>query len=271
MEIIDAQIHIWTEEVEVVPPHRRKPFGFEEAMAEMEKAGVSGAVLHPPSWDEGSLSLAIEACQRFPDKFAVLAKFPLDEPERRGELESFVKQPGIVGLRYTFLEPHQKSWPHDGTMDWLWPEAERLGVPIAMLSGEFLPLVGEIAERHPNLKLIIDHFGIIRGVKDEAAFANTPAVAKLAKHPNIAVKMTGGPQYVASEYPFSFLSDQYKALYDAYGPKRVFWGTDITRQPCSWRECVTHVTEHQPWLPVDDLPWVMGKGIVEWLNWKRER
>ena len=65
----------------------------------------------------------------------------------------------MLGLRFTFLQPHQRTWPTDGTIDWLWPAAERAGLPIALLAGDFLPLVGQVAERHPRLKLIIDHLG----------------------------------------------------------------------------------------------------------------
>jgi hypothetical protein len=38
--------------------------------------------------------------------------------------------------------------------------------------------------------------------------------------------------------------------------------------PCSWRECITHFTEHQPWLPSADLELIMGRAIVDWLGWK---
>ena len=65
----------------------------------------------------------------------------------------------MLGLRFAFLQPHQQSWPTDGTLDWLWPAAERAGVPLALLAADFLPLVGQIAERHPGLKLIVDHSG----------------------------------------------------------------------------------------------------------------
>jgi predicted TIM-barrel fold metal-dependent hydrolase len=162
-----------------------------------------------------------------------------------------------------------KSWPTDGTMDWLWPAAERLGLPVALLAGEFLPLVGEIAERHPALRLIVDHFGVNRGNKDDAAFVTMPQVVALARHPNIAVKVTGGPQYVTDGYPFKSLQKHYRAIYDAFGPKRMFWGTDITRMPCTWRECVTHFTEHQPWLGDADRALIMGQAIADWLGWKR--
>jgi hypothetical protein len=35
-------------------------------------------------------------------------------------------------------------------------------------------------------------------------------------------------------------------LYDAFGPARWSWGTDITRMPCPWRQCVTMFTEELP-------------------------
>ena len=33
-----------------------------------------------------------------------------------------------------------------------------------------------------------------------------------------------------------------RRLYDAF-PERMFRGTDITRMPCAWRQCVTRFTE----------------------------
>jgi predicted TIM-barrel fold metal-dependent hydrolase len=95
-----------------------------------------------------------------------------------------------------------------------------------------------------------------------------PQVVALAKYPNIAVKVTGGPQYVSDGYPFKSLTPYYRAVYDAFGPKRMFWGTDITRMPCSWRECITHFSEHQTWLAAADLELIMGRAIVDWLGWK---
>ena len=51
----------------------------------------------------------------------------------------------------------------DGSLDWLWPAAERAGVPVALAAALFLPTVGQIAERHPGLKLIVDHMAVPPG------------------------------------------------------------------------------------------------------------
>jgi predicted TIM-barrel fold metal-dependent hydrolase len=110
---------------------------------------------------------------------------------------------------------------------------------------------------------------VARGHKDDAAFATLPEVLKLARHPNVAVKVTGGPQYVTDGYPFRSLTPRYKAIYDAFGPERMFWGTDITRMPCSWGECVSAFRSEQQWMPARDLELVMGASVAGWLGWTR--
>ena len=44
----------------------------------------------------------------------------------------------------------------------------------------------------------------------------------------------------------------------------MFWGTDITRMPCSWRQCVTMFTEELPWLSGRDQELVMGRAVCDW-------
>ena len=47
---------------------------------------------------------------------------------------------------------------------------ERTQVPVVLGAATFLPTVGKIAERHPGLKLIVDHMGVPRASKGELAY-----------------------------------------------------------------------------------------------------
>ena len=67
----------------------------------------------------------------------------------------------------------------------------------------------------------------------------------------------------------SMTPEEHDRLYDAFGPARWFWGTDITRMPCPWRQCVTLFTEELPWLRGWDLELVMGRALCDWIGWKR--
>jgi len=270
MKIIDAQIHIWTQTV--VPPsglHRKvSKFTAEQALKEMDEAGVDAALIHPPySWDPTSNQLAIDAAKKYPDRFAVMGQLPLDDPESRQRIHGWRNQPGMMGLRWALLYPDQQKDLHEGKLDWVWPAAEKEGIPVATMAGLFLPTFKKIAEGHPKLKLIIDHCGLLRLEKDEKAFGNLDELCSLAKLPNVAVKATGAPGYSTQAYPFRNLHDGLHRIFDAYGPDRFFWGTDITRMPCTYRQCVTLFTEELPWLKGQDLEKVMGRGLAKWIGW----
>jgi predicted TIM-barrel fold metal-dependent hydrolase len=229
----------------------------------MDEGGVDAAVIHPPGWDPDSNALAVEAARQHPDRLAILGNFPLDKPESRGLVDSLKSRPGMLGLRFALLQPHQQTWLTDGSLAWLWPAAERAGMPVALIGANFVQAMGPIAERHRGLKLIIDHFG-----RPDPAWSNLPEVLALAKHPNVALKATGAPSYSSERYPYRDIHGHIRKLYDAFGPERMFWGTDITRMPCSWRQCVTMFTEELPWLSGRDQDLVMGRAVCAWLGWK---
>ena len=86
-----------------------------------------------------------------------------------------------------------------------------------------------------------------------------------------AVKATGAPGYCSGPYPFTSMHPYLRQIYDAFGPERMFWGTDITKMPCSWRQCVTMFTEELPWLPERDKPLVMGEAVCAWWGWSQPR
>jgi predicted TIM-barrel fold metal-dependent hydrolase len=267
MRIIDAQVHLWRKGVPSTF-HRVEPYLVEDAIREMDEAGVDGAVIHPPaSWDPDSNEQAVEAVQAYPKRFIIFAYPPLDRPDSRSIVENLKQRTGMHGMRFYFNSPHNRSWPLDGRVDWLWPTAEKAGLPVALLAADWLPLVGQIAERHPGLKLIVDHMGTLRGAKGDAAFPKMHELTALAKYPNVAVKLTGGPFYAADPYPFKSLHKHYRAMYDAFGPRRLFWGTDITKMPCSWRQCIDHVLEID-WIPEADKRLIMGQGLCDWIGYK---
>jgi len=273
MLIVDAQIHLWNAGNPTTPWHRQVPaYTKADALSEMDTAGVDAAVLTPHTpWDPNANELAIEAARQHPDRFVILGHFPVDKPESRALVDTWKQRPGMLGLRFTFPPPQQSAWLTDGTVDWLWPAAERAGLPIALMAAGFLPKVEEVAQRHPNLKLILDHLGRPSGgtASQPDLWANLPEVVALARYPNVAMKATGAPSYSGHAYPFEDIYDNLHRLYDAFGPTRFFWGTDITRMPCPWRQCVTLFTEELSWLKGRELELVMGRAVCEWLGWKR--
>jgi L-fuconolactonase len=274
MLIVDAQVHIWGANTPDRPwparleAHRDIPIGHDELLREMDAAGVDRVIIVPPSWEGDRNDLALAAAGAHPTRFAVMGRLDTESPGARERVRTWLAHPGMLGLRFTFHAPMLLPPLTEGRMDWLWADAERLGIPIMVLvNHQLVHLIGHIAERHPGLKLVMDHLALTRNTYDDEAFCDLDKLLALAKRPNVAVKATALPCYTRDEYPYRGLHPHIRRVYDAYGPRRMFWGTDWSRLPCTYRQGITMFTEEIPWLTGEDQAWIMGRGVCEWLGW----
>jgi predicted TIM-barrel fold metal-dependent hydrolase len=274
MLIVDSQIHIW-QNGRMSPHHRQvDTYSIEDAVAEMKAAGVDGAVIHPPSsLGEAVNVYAEEAVRRHAEKFCILGHMDLLNPDRESIVANWRKRTGMVGFRFTFNEPHQKTWWTDGSLDWFWAACQKHDLRVGLLaSGANMAAFGNIARRYPALKMHIDHIGRGGGradLKDDAIYADLAEMLALARLPNVAVKLSGAPSTSSHAYPYTNIHGYLRQIIETFGPARCFWGTDITRMPISYRKCVTMFTEEMPWLKGRDLELVMGGAVINWLGWKR--
>jgi predicted TIM-barrel fold metal-dependent hydrolase len=99
MIIVDGQIHLW-EKGTPSAHHRQEPYLAEQAIADMDAAGVDRAPVHPALWDPDSNELAQAAVRKYPDRFAIKGWFYLDDPKGRDVVAHWKEQPGMVGLRF---------------------------------------------------------------------------------------------------------------------------------------------------------------------------
>ena len=274
MLIVDSQIHLW-QNGKMSSHHRQvDTYSIEDALAEMASAGVDCAVIHPPSSLGEAVNIYAEkAVSEHPQKFCILGHMDLLHPDRENIVAQWRKRTGMLGFRFTFSEASQKTWWTDGTLDWFWAACQKHDLRVGLLaSGANIASFGNIARRYPDLKMHIDHIGRgggRAGLKDDTIYADLADMLALAQLPNIAVKLSGAPSTSSHAYPYTNIHGYLRQIIEAFGPERCFWGTDITRMPISYRQCVTMFTEEMPWLKGRDLELVMGGAIVKWLGWQR--
>ena len=275
MLVVDSQVHIWGANTPQRPwPARAKaqrdtPVTADEVVGWMDAGGVDRAVLVPPSWEGDRNDLAIDAVRRHPHRFAIMGRLDPDAPGAREQVARWKQQPGMLGLRFTFHTPVLLQPLLDGRFDWVWSEAERHGVPIMLLIHHpHMHLIDAVARDHPRLRIVIDHLGLVNGETDDHAFRGLDRLLALSKRDNVAVKSSALPCYSSEPYPYPRLHPHLRRVYDAFGARRMFWGTDQTRSPIDYRQGIDLFTRHLPWLRGDDLEWVMGRGVCEWIGWK---
>jgi predicted TIM-barrel fold metal-dependent hydrolase len=274
--IVDSQVHLWkaqSDDWKWVPgmvPQIPDPLTIERVVPIMDEAGVDRIVVVPPSWIGERNDYALEAVRRYPTRFAVMGRFPLQRPDLAPLLHKWKEQPGMLGVRQTFLGK-SAAWVTDGSTDWFWAEAEKAGLPVMFLAPGQAKHFAVWAERHPKLTMIVDHMGLnldtLAAGKLQEAIDGT---ASLAKYPNVSVKLVTPPGWSIEPYPFRDWQPHIKRLFDAYGPQRCYWGTDMTNRGiglATYTQRITQFTEEMPFLSESDKDWIMGRGILQRLNW----
>ncbi|PKP95036.1 MAG: hypothetical protein CVT77_00045 [Alphaproteobacteria bacterium HGW-Alphaproteobacteria-16] len=266
--IVDAQIHIWAADQPGRPwpcagvdgrtaqPQRALPLTAQEALAEMDAAGVDRAILVPPSWEGDRNDLALAAAAAHPDRFAVMGRVPND----RRSLAGWHDSPGMLGARVIL--------GNEDVDHWLWAEAQAQGIPLMVAPARKLLLLARVARDYPALRLIVDHMGARVHHTGAAAFAQIDDLIAMAALPNVAVKATCLPDYSANGYPWDDVTPYLRRLFDAFGADRLFWGSDLSRLPCPYPALVCFFRDALPWLNGSERNNVMGRGIIRWLDWQ---
>ena len=252
-------------------PHRPEPLGADELIGRMDQTGIDRAVIVPPSPVGDSNDTALEAAARFPERFAVMGRFNPEAEHARERLETWLEQPGMLGIRMTFFKPIWARWLGPGIIDWFWRGCERRGIPIMALAPDLLGEIAALAERHPGLTIILDHAARRSDLRDAEAFADLDKLLALARFPNVAIKATALPCYTNEPYPFASLTPYLQRTFDAFGAHRIMWGSDLTRLPCPYAECLDHVRRELHFLTDDDRALVLGGAAETILRWPAKR
>ena len=87
-------------------PQMAEPFTIEKLVELMDQAGVGRVVVVPPSWPGESQRLHARGGQAFSRSLSVHEAHPCEErPQAAALLAERREQPGMLGVRLTFLGP----------------------------------------------------------------------------------------------------------------------------------------------------------------------
>jgi predicted TIM-barrel fold metal-dependent hydrolase len=175
---------------------------------------------------------------------------------------------------------------NEGKFDRYWALCEKHGLPLFCSTHGSASLMSKVAERHPGLTIIIDHFGVSQSPVSPARaekWDRLPGVLGLAKYPNVHVKWCGAPLMSDEDYPYNDIWPYLDQILNAFGPKRCLWASDYTRM----RWVPQTMNDHKPrneWKPYSDClnylrdttrlsqgdkEWLLGKTVRTILNWPK--
>lgn len=261
--IIDPHVHVWKHDPRFpfsedakVPPGDRSP---EMLMELMRKNNVEKTVIIQVRHYLYDNSYLASVLKQYPKTFQGVARVDPESPDAPDHLSKLTKQ-GFRGIRLSPAAGPSGDWIRGELMPPLWKRCEELKVPMTILAPiTRMPDIGKLADRYPDLTIVIDHMADCPVDKPE----ELEKLIALKRHPKLFVKISHTWQLSKQPYPWTDAQELVKRLHQAYGPKQLMWATD-------WPVCLPHATYEQtlqvvrddmPFLNAEDKSWILSKTI----------
>ena len=237
MPVIDTHVHVWplddapghrpVEGAKVRPPQTAAPV--EWLLEDMAEYDIPHCVLVQSSafgWDN---TYMVECLQRYPGRFKAIGLVDPLSPENARDLRTWMAR-GLSGFRlHPLYYPDEPSWLDAPANDALWAAAEETGAILQVhLWPRHAPALARMIERHPQVRVIVDHLGK-PDTAEAPPYNGFEPVLRLADFPLTWVKI--GDYQIASreEYPWRDTWPFVELLRQRFGAGRMLWGTGYPR------------------------------------------
>lgn len=233
--IIDTHLHVWDLDRSPyawidrdVPPFNRS-YAFDEVAPQLAENGVDAVILVQADDDDRDTDHMLEVAAERPEVIGVVAYVPLHEPARAAvRLEELLQNPYVVGIRNLTHDRADPDWVLRPDVDETLGLIEQAGLPwdhVAVLP-RHLEHVATISERHPELRIVIDH--LAKPPIGEASREPWWSLIEVAaQNPLVHAKISG--LYPGAD-PASWTVEGLRPFVDralaVFGPSRLMYGGD---------------------------------------------
>lgn len=260
--IVDASVHVWSaasarypwsplDGVEIPQDDRSA----ERLLADLDAAGIDAAVAVQPrvyGYDHTYLS---EVLRGHAARIAGIGLVDPDDPHAPAAMAALARS-GFSGIRLIGLAGTRNALAASYVGPVLTKAAE-LGMPVSLLvDAQRFAEVGALATRYPDTTLIVDHLGLCSAATPVTTIDELLALAAL---PNVFPRLSALADLSGTGYPFNDLIPLIRAVYRAFGGKRLLWGTDYPHALASgpYRLSLDAVRA-MDFIAASDLPAILG-------------
>ena len=234
--VIDSHQHVWDPAraeyawlgPELAPINRA--FGMDELLPELAAAGVDATVLVQAADNADDTALMVATADAHPEVAAIVGYAPLERPAEVAEtLARWQGDSRMVGVRTLIHNQSDPEWLLRPDVDEGLGLLEGAGIAFDVVAElpRHLELIPVLSERHPGLRMVIDHLAKPPiGLADREPWWSLIAAA--AENPNVSGKLSG--LYSATGAPDAWTTEQVRPFFDRavelFGPSRLMYGGD---------------------------------------------
>ncbi|MDY0748586.1 amidohydrolase family protein [Paucibacter sp. R3-3] len=271
MQYIDIHPHIISDDEKKYPPaplfgkrsdwSQERPSTVESLIAAMDAAGVAkAAVVHSSTTYGFDNSYVVDGCNAYKDRLVAVGSVDMLADDVPQVIKRWADA-GLAGLRIFTggstkdFDPSELDNPKSFRA---WEMCAELGLPMCIQTGPIgLPQVRMLAEKFPNVNIILDHLGR-PDVLDGPPYANAQSLFDMADLPNLFMKLT--PR-IFGDVKKEKASAQtfFPKVVEAFGANRLAWGSNFPTSPGTLAEILATAQAGLSSLSVQDREWIFGK------------
>jgi L-fuconolactonase len=235
--IVDAHQHVWDLAraeypwlgPELAPVNHTVSFA--ELAPTLARFGIGSTILVQAADNAEDTDLMLETARRHPEVAGVVAWAPLDQPDALAERLALLREdPLVVGIR-NLTNGRPVEWITTAEVDRGLSTLEAADLPLDYVapSSAAIGVLPAVGERHPGLRIVIDHLGrppIGGSSSDRAEWRRL--FAEAAANPNTVAKVSG---LYSSVGPMDSWTEEAIRPYvedalELFGPDRLLYGGD---------------------------------------------
>ena len=269
---VDAHVHIWTDDFQKYPlaqgfnPQEMAPrvFSYHDILHYAKPNGVDRIVLVQMSYYGFDNSYMLDVIRRLPEVFRGIAVVDWNSSDLEAKMKGLA-QHGVRGFRISPQNLPAETCLDGKGLDRMFRCGAKENLAMCLLiNPDALPAVRRRCENFPDTPVVIDHLARV-GISGPITEDDMQALCVLAHYPKVKIKVSAFYAFRKTKPPHLDLAPLIKRVHEAFGSKRLMWGSDCPFQVQSetYADSISLVRDHLDFLSSEDKEWILRRTAEE--------
>ena len=203
-----------------------RDFQIEDAWDEARSAGISQTILVQAAATAAETDYLLSIAATDPRVAGVVGWIDFDA---RGAVDAVIRRasdPRMLGLRPMIADIPDPEWILDRAYS---PVLEAMASHGLVLDGharaDLIPVMTTLADRHPELEIVLNHAGKPR-IADDDLSSWRDDLSALSRRANVSCKLSGLLTEAGSRTDDAAIGEVVSHMRNCFGSERILWGSD---------------------------------------------
>lgn len=269
---VDCHVHVWTNDFQKYPlaagftQQEMIPSTFlpEDILRIAQQSAVDRVVLVQMSYYGFANSYLLDTIGQSPRVFRGVAvvNWKASHPEK--QMRELARK-GVRGFRIYPGSDSPSTWLDQEGFSKMFQYGADEGLAMCLLiSPDAITSISRKCKEYPHTSIVIDHLAGI-GENGRAREEDINALCSLAQFPQLKVKLSAFYALGEKKPPHLDLIPLIKRVYEAFGPRRLMWGSDCPFQILeeTYEDSISLIRDRLDFLSSNDKDWILGKTAAE--------